>query len=38
MYRFAARKVSFRRAKGYVWGDETWSLTQSKLMFGGVKA
>jgi len=28
----------FRRVKGNVWGDETWSLTRSKLTFGAAKA
>ena len=31
-------KVSFRRAKGYVWGDETWSLRRSTLSFRSAKA
>ena len=28
----------FRRVKGYVWGDETWSLARSKLRFRGARA
>ena len=35
---FAVRKTMFRRVKGYVWGDETWSLAQSKLTFRAAKA
>ena len=30
-------KVSFRRAKGYVWGDETWPLARSKVRYEGEK-
>ena len=27
----------FRCMKGYVWGDETWSLARSKVRYGGEK-
>ena len=37
-YRFAVPKVSFRCAKGYVWGDEIWPLGRSKLIFHGARA
>ena len=32
-YRFAAPKDRFSTAKGYVRGDETWSLGRSTLIF-----
>ena len=35
---FAVRKTMFRCVKGDVWGDETWSLAQSKLTFRGARA
>ena len=35
---FAVRKTMFRCVKGYVWGDETWSLARSKLTFRAPKA
>ena len=35
---FAVRKTMFRCVKGYVWGDETWSLARSKLTFRAAKA
>ena len=34
---FAARKTMFRRVKGNVWCDETWSLVRSKLTFRSAK-